>query len=162
MWASICLASIRGRESSAGSAPPNQPQESPGESVSCTQTGAGTQAVGNGEDHLGKAGSGSRASSSRTASAQPAGRSVEDQREKVLSFRPWRRVRTWHLETPLRSWPGLLQKGQGKERREGEEETRDQSQEPQEGRGLQKQHFFLGSAPFFNVNLFFRLGNIVT
>ena len=53
-----------------------------------TQMGAGKQAAGNWkEDHLGKTGSGSNASSSRTDSTQPAGRSVEDQGEKTQTVK---------------------------------------------------------------------------
>lgn len=98
--------------------------------------GAGKQAAGNWkEDHLGKTGSGSNVSSSRTDSAQPAGRSVEDQGEKVLLFTD---SEAGSEPYTLKSFsnPGLAcsKRGKGKRRGNGMRKIMDQSQELEEGR----------------------------
>lgn len=71
------------------------------------------------ENYLGTSGSDSDVSSSMTDSAQPAGRSAEDQREEFFIQRQGRRARTLHPETALRSLTGSFQRGKGKRKHEG-------------------------------------------
>lgn len=105
--------------------PPNQPQESQWESLSFTQMGAGKQAAENRkEDHLGKTGSGSKVSSSRTDWGQPAGRSVEDQREKVLLFPDSEAgPELCTLESLSDPWPDCSKRGKEKRRGDGTKKT---------------------------------------